>query len=184
MRVAPVCRMGQIAITLLSAIFFLSFVVFVLPRFPDVLSNSGEREWFIVSWNLPGLLMFVSNFRIQAIRSAIERAGRKSFALRITRWVRFWFIASLAFGALSLLWLFVFLNLESLGSWTLVATVLAIVLWVAVVSSSLCLALKKTKENKTVLENLLTWERRLLGITSFVFLIFTTFSSIAMSFPL
>jgi hypothetical protein len=168
---------------MLSAIFLCSFVLFVLPRFPDVMGNSGDREWFIVSWNLPGLLMFISNFRIQALRAIIARSARGE-DFRITPWVRFWFLCATAFGVLTLAWLSIFLRPTSLPWGSLLSMFGVISLWLVVVVSSLIISIPGSRRDAGTYYELLRWERRLLGLTSFVFLIFTTFSTIAMSFPL
>lgn len=173
---------GQISIAGLGVIFFLSFLLFVLPSFPDIVENSGQREWFVVSWNLPGPLMFISVFRIQALRSIMGRVKHEN-PFNITRWVRFWFVTSLALGIFTLGWLVQYLHLASLSLPLLTLTLATIVLWVVVALSSLGLTFTDLKNSGEKLENALNRERMLLGLTSAVFLIFTSFSTIAMSFP-
>jgi hypothetical protein len=174
---------GQFSIVVLSLIFLISFAFFVLPRFPSVLEGSGGREWFIVSWNLPGPLMFISVFRIHALRRIQELASRRRKVLGITRWVRFWFVVSVTFGALSLAFLLLYTNPASLKLLEFLSVLLVIALWAAVVGSSLLLRLGSYRNPRSI-EALRKRERCILGLTSVVFLIFTTLSSIALSFPI
>jgi hypothetical protein len=175
---------GQLSIVALAAGFLLSFAFFVLPEFLGGSMGLPERGWFLVSWNLPGPLMFISVFRIHALRVISEHCSGKREVLGITRWVRFWFSISMAFGALSI----AFLTLSDLWGVlplpTLLATVGIVALWLILVVSTL--GLLKMGHYQGVLgsvERVRERERILLGLTSIVFLIFTGFSSIMISLP-
>jgi len=174
--------LGQFSIVALSIIFLVSFILFVLPRFPSVLENSGEREWFIVSWNLPGPLMFISVFRVHVTRMLQEKLARRK-VLGVTRWVKFWFIVSITFGIISLLSLLIYTNPTSLPPPTLLGVIAVASLWVLVIGSSIIMATMSPTGSAKSLDGLRQRERVILGLTSIVFLVFTTLSSIALSFP-
>lgn len=174
---------GQYSIVLLSAAFIASFLLFVLPQFRSISAASAEQSWFLISWNIPGPLMFISVFRIHTLRVINEKISGKRNAMGITRWVRFWFMISVAFGVLSLAFLIVS-NFGALPSLLALSSVGIVALWLALVLSTV--ALLKMKHGKEILKNIeryKTRERVLLALTSVVFLIFTGFSSIVLSLP-
>jgi hypothetical protein len=170
---------GQISIVILATSFLFSFVFFVLPG-----RDPGVQGWFIIGWNLPGPLMFISVFRIHSLRAIHEKIVGEKNALGITRWVRFWFMVSIMFGLLSV----AFLLISNLGSTLplhlLLGTVGTVILWAILVSSTIILV--KMKCNRKMLnqiERARERERILLALTSIVFLIFTGFSSAMISLP-
>lgn len=176
---------GRLSIVILAVSFLVSFVVFVLPRFPAMGADSVERGWFIVSWNLPGPLMFISVFRIHALRVLHEQAlGRKN-VLRITRWVKFWFFVSVMFGVLSLAFLIISDLPSALPSKLPLAMAGIAVPWIILVSSTITLfKMKLGREASSLIKSARKKERVLLALTSIVFLIFTGFSSIVLSLPI
>jgi hypothetical protein len=170
---------GQLSIVVLATSFLLSFFFFVLPG-----TGREEQGWFIISWNLPGPLMFISVFRIHSLRIIHEKTLGKKNVLGMTRWVRFWFLVSIMFGLLSV----AFLLISNLGSilplHLLLGAAMIVTLWTVLVSSTIVLF--KTGGNRRMLnqiERARERERILLALTSIVFLIFTGFSSAMISLP-
>jgi len=184
MKLKHLGTIGQFAISSLSIIFLVSSIFFVLPDFPNILQNSKGQEWFIVSWNLPGPLMFISVFRVHALRIIQEKLAGRKHVLGITQWVKFWFVVSVAFGILSVTSLLLYMNPTSLQPIVLLGVLVIIILWITTVTSSIALLRQNREKNLESVKTLRKRERLILGLTSIVFLLFTTLSSIALSFPI
>lgn len=165
--------------------FFVSFFLIVLPTFPKNPTNPEYWGYFISSWNLSGPLMFISVFRIHALR-VIDGRIRGKQTIGITLWVKFWFAASMGFGLLTLPFLakFYLYDGASISSLSRLNIAIVVVAWITLLYSTLSMlqtkcsrgmeqSVKKARKNESII----------LAISSIVFLIFTGLSSIAILFP-
>ena len=130
--------------------------------------------------------MFVMVFRIHALRVIRERILGAKKVLGITLWVKFWFVAAMAFGMVTLPFL---TNTYLIGGaampWHLsLGTAVVVIAWLALLSSTI--SLLKTRCSKILLptvERARKIDRILLAPSSIVFLFFTGLSSITVLFP-
>jgi hypothetical protein len=126
--------------------------------------------------------MFISVFRIQALRVIHEKTSGKKYAFGITWWVKFWFYASVVFGLVSLA--FLVTNIGAMTMPAIMATVVMAALWVTLVASTL-VSIKMTHDKGVLdhIERARKFERTLLVLTSVVFLVFTGYPSITVLMP-
>lgn len=177
---------SHLASAVLMVCFFASLVFTLLPVFPRYPTGSEKWGWFITSWNLPGPLMFIIVFRIHALRVMKCRIQKDKNILGITLWVKFWFIAAVAFGLLTLPFL---VNTYLIGGaampWYMTIGTAAVVLaWLLLLFSSIFLV--QTRCSKVMLpavNQARKFERFMLAPSSIVFLFFSGLSSIAILFP-
>ncbi len=153
--------------------------------------DPAAHAWFVVSWNLPGPLMFISVFRVHVFRVMHMKAHGKILeknhvkkTVGVTPWVSFWFFVTLILGFMGLALLLIY---SLLGVMTIVmqlATIGTFALWFLLIGSTA--VLYKTKVDKKMIDRIdraRRRERTLLAITSMVFLVFTLYSSIVLSIP-
>lgn len=172
---------GHLASIVLMVCFFISLIFTVLPRFPSYPTGGGNWGWFITAWNLPGPLMFIMVFRIHALRVVKSRIQKQKQILGITLWVKFWFIAAVAFGLLTLPFL---ANTYLVGGaampWHIATgTAAVIIAWFVLLFSTISLV--RTEYSKAMLPIMgkaRKIELFLLAPSSIVFLFFTGLSSI------
>jgi len=176
---------AHLASIVLIACFFISLVFTVLPRLPFP-KGSEDWGWAIVSWNLAGPLMFIMVFRIHALRVIKEHVLKAKKVLGITLWVKFWFVAAVTFGMLTLPFL---VNTYLIGGawmpWHLiVGTVVVVIAWFALLFSTISLLRVRCSKNMLpAVEKARKINRILLAFSSIVFLFFTGLSSVTLLFP-
>ncbi|HDI13108.1 MAG: hypothetical protein DRN83_02305 [Hadesarchaea archaeon] len=172
---------GHAASVVLILCFFASLIFTVLPKFPEYPSGSEVWAWFIAAWNLPGPLMFVMVFRIHALRVVKGSILRKKDVLGITLWVKFWFVIAVAFGLITMPFLFrACAESGAVMPWYLsTGTAAIIIAWFALLfSTAYLIRLRCSKDMLPEVERAGRMEHLLLAPSSIVFLFFTGLSSI------
>ncbi|MDI6642969.1 MAG: hypothetical protein QMD95_02840 [Candidatus Hodarchaeaceae archaeon] len=171
---------AHVASIILIMFFFVSLIFTVLPNLPRYPTDPESWGWYIITWNLPGPLMFITVFRIHALRVIGERIQGKK-VMGITMWVKFWFIVAISFGLLTLPFL---ANTYLLGgatmSWYMaVGTIMVVIAWFVLLFSTLSLLwVGCSKTMLAEVERARKINRVLLAPTSIVFLFFTGLSSV------
>lgn len=170
----------------LIAFFFISLIFTFLPRLPGYPTNLESWGWFITAWNLPGPLMFIMVFRVHALRVIRERILKAEKVLDITLWVKFWFIAAVAFGLMTLPFL---ANVYLVGGAGMplhmsAGIICVIIAWFTLLFSTIALLrIGCSKAMLPAVEQARKINGVLLALSSIVFLVFTGLSSITILFP-
>lgn len=176
---------AHLASIVLIACFFISLIFTVLPKLPFP-RGPEDRGWATAVWNLAGPLMFIVVFRIHALRVIAERIRKAGRVLGITLWVKFWFIAAIAFGLVTLPFLAnAYLASGALMPWYVGAGVVCVIIawFVLFLSTVALLKIKCSKAMLPAVEQARKIDRGLLAPSSLVFLFFTGLSSITLLFP-
>ncbi|MEM3402880.1 MAG: hypothetical protein QW179_05515 [Candidatus Hadarchaeales archaeon] len=179
-------RLGRFSIILLSAAFFATFFFFMLPTFPVLRNHIKNFGWVLPGWNLPGPLMFILTYRIHALRILREKALGKKTIFGIPFWVKFWFYTSVAISFLTIFYVCALIALEIVPLFypATLAGLLLDILWIALLFSTLSFSEMSYKRKfAKIIDCEREKEKKLLYLTSVVFLLFTVYPSLASFIP-
>ena len=162
-------RLFYLALGVLIFCFVFTFAFIVAPEIPGIPTEPAGRRLFVCAWNFGCTLMWITILRIQVFNGLIDKPKQNSPGRSVTPWVRFWFLASISIGIVTL----TYISRSFATGWgsTLDAlTVVSVVAWILLTGTSISLFFKKDPNaNISGLERSVSVHRALLIPTSLIF---------------